>query len=98
MPGMVHLVVLLIVLGWAVANDSSEAGSPIVQTPTGTWLGQDGRDFVGTTSKPGGNGVQDVHIALAGLPPDRIIVSAVIKGRGGDEWQVNGSDVVRRTE
>lgn len=70
-------------------------------TPTATWLGQDGRDFVGYSPNPGGNGVQDIHIGLSGLAEGRSIVSADVQGLGGGEWTSRGgpnswlADVVR---
>ena len=57
----------------------------------GRWLGQDGRDYVGPSSEPGGSGVQDVHVRLSGLPPRSKIEKIVVKGDGGDEWQYGGA-------
>lgn len=57
----------------------------------GRWLGQDRHDYCGAEGnsiQP--NGVQDIHIALSGLPPRREIVSAAITGHGSDEWQYRG--------
>ncbi|MEJ7639060.1 MAG: hypothetical protein WKF75_14080 [Singulisphaera sp.] len=56
----------------------------------GVWLGQDGRDLVGYSPLLGGNDVQDIHIALAGLPTDRTVISAEVHGYGGGEWKYNG--------
>ena len=70
-------------------------------SPTATWLGQDGHDLVGYSAQPGGNGVQDIHIAIAGLPAGRTITYADVGGLGGGDWQYNGSpstwlaDIVR---
>jgi len=62
----------------------------LLSGPTGTWIGQDGHDFVGLSRVLGGNGVQDIHIAVAGLPPDRTIALADIQGFGGGRWQSTG--------
>ncbi len=56
----------------------------------GIWLGQDGRDLVGYSPLLGGNDVQDIHIALAGLPADRAVIAAEVHGYGGGEWKYNG--------
>src|SRR4051812_2027554 len=37
---------------------------------TGLWRGQDGHDLVGPSSAVGGDDVQDIHIAVTGLPAD----------------------------
>ena len=58
--------------------------------PSGRWLGQDGSDFVGPSSKPGPSGVQDIHVRLSGLSRRSKVETIVIKGDGGDEWQYNG--------
>jgi hypothetical protein len=56
----------------------------------GRWLGQDGQDYVGPNSALAPSGVQDLHIRLMGLPANREVRHAVIRGLGGDEWQFNG--------
>jgi hypothetical protein len=58
---------------------------------TATWLGQDGHDLVGPSSVPGPDGVQDVHIALAGLPANLTVVQADVQGQGGGEWKYSGA-------
>ncbi len=50
------------------------------------WVGQDGRDLVGTSIHAGPNDVQDIHIVLAGLPPARAITKLKITGLGGAVW------------
>ncbi|MBV9469192.1 MAG: hypothetical protein JO316_12630 [Abitibacteriaceae bacterium] len=65
-------------------------GAPSV--PTGTWLGQDGHDFVGPSATVAGSDVQDIHVALAGLPPEREIAGAVVLREGGGEWDYNGHE------
>ncbi|HWE40636.1 MAG TPA: hypothetical protein VG406_29085 [Isosphaeraceae bacterium] len=58
--------------------------------PSGRWLGQDGHDVVGPSSAPGGSDVQDIHIALKGLPAGKGVKDGVVKGLGGDEWAIHG--------
>lgn len=58
--------------------------------PSGKWLGQDGHDVVGPSSNQGGSDVQDIHIALGGLPAGKKVKDGVVKGLGGDEWAING--------
>ncbi|RUL87231.1 Ig-like domain-containing protein [Tautonia sociabilis] len=59
--------------------------------PTASWIGQDRHDFVGRSITPGPNGIQDVHIALDGLPADRTVIAAEVRGYGGDIWSYNGT-------
>lgn len=55
------------------------------------WLGQDRQDHSGAiASSIQPNGVQDIHIALSGLPPKRQVVFAEITGHGADAWQFGG--------
>ena len=64
------------------------AGSPTA-TATAAWIGQDGHDFAGGATPGAGNGVQDVHIALANLPANLSIATVDLIGDGGGEWVVN---------
>ena len=60
----------------------------MANTIRGRWLGQDRHDYcgeVGSTVAP--NGVQDIHVAVFGLPPRRKIVKVTINGHGADEWR-----------
>ena len=57
--------------------------------PAAVWLGQDGTDVAGGTAPLAGNGVQDVHVAISGLPADDPIRSLEVIGDGGGEWTVN---------
>ncbi len=59
-------------------------------TPGGVWLGQDGHDFVGPYPVAVPDGVQDIHIALGGLPAGQTIVFADVQGLGGSRWQYGG--------
>jgi hypothetical protein len=56
---------------------------------SGRWLGQDGKDLVGPSSAVAPNDVQDVHIALSGLPKDSPIEWATLQGLGGGSWAYN---------
>jgi hypothetical protein len=67
-----------------------EAVSFADSSPAGRWIGQDGRDFVGKSPTPGPSDVQDVRIALSGLPPKRIVFASVV-GEGGGEADYGGS-------
>ena len=55
-------------------------------SPTAQWIGQDGHDLAGRSASPGPNGVQDVHVAIAGLSSDREISGAEVRGYGGGIW------------
>ncbi len=57
--------------------------------PSASWLGQDGHDLAGGLTAGTGNGVQDIHVALSGLPTGRAINSIDVRGFGGGEWVVN---------
>ncbi|MBX6314777.1 MAG: hypothetical protein IRY99_17950 [Isosphaeraceae bacterium] len=58
--------------------------------PAGKWIGQDGHDAVNTTPNPAPSGVQDIHIALTGLPPARTIAALEVVGLGGGAWAFPG--------
>ncbi len=66
---------------------SNKAGARV--GPAGTWIGQDGKDVVGPSSDLGPSEIQDIHIALTGLPRDRTIQFAQVSATGG-EWTFNG--------
>ncbi len=51
------------------------------------WLGQDERDLVGPSAQPGGSDVQDIHIQIDGLDPDRDVQTIRLQGFGGSAWQ-----------
>jgi len=54
-------------------------------------LGQDGSDFVGLGSGPTRpDGLQDIHIVLYDLHPDKLIDRVVVTSFGGGEWRYNG--------
>lgn len=66
-------------------------GQAVAQAPSGVWKGQDGVDRVGPSPTPGGNQIQDIHIALSGLPRGRAITFIELKGYGGANWYYNGA-------
>ena len=57
--------------------------------PAASWIGQDGHDLAGGLAPHTGNGVQDIHIAISGLPPNNPIASLDVRGYGGGDWPVN---------
>jgi hypothetical protein len=60
--------------------------------PAVRWVGQDGHDFANSANqKQEPNEIQDIHLVITGLPPDREIKQVLLAGAGGNEWQVNGS-------
>jgi hypothetical protein len=56
---------------------------------TGTWIGQDGSDYVGPRSTPGPDGIQDIHLTLGNLRPDHAITALTVTGYGGGIWDYN---------
>lgn len=59
---------------------------PSAQGPTGVWLGQDGHDFIGATPGAPPDGVQDIHIAVSGLPANLTVVKTETDAYGGGQW------------
>ncbi|HET6382055.1 MAG TPA: hypothetical protein VFJ58_01580 [Armatimonadota bacterium] len=70
---------------------SYSGAAPKTPVPTAVWIGQDGKDFTNPSSVLAPNGVQDVHIAVTGLPRARKIDSATLLGYGAGEWHYSGS-------
>jgi hypothetical protein len=63
------------------------------------WIGQDGHDYVGPNNRLEPSDVQDVHLAVAGLDPEREIVFVdVTTGQGGDQWQYNAQSFAWKAE
>ena len=52
-------------------------------------MGQDGHDLAGGAQPLGGNGVQDIHVAISGIPASETIAYVDVKGDSGGEWYVN---------
>lgn len=73
-----------------IGPGATVAVNPAPANPAGVWLGQDGHDFVGPSPIAAPDGVQDMHIALAGLPTDQPIVFVDVQGLGGSRWQYGG--------
>ena len=67
------------------------AGLVLGASPAVKWVGQDGHDYVSLFPGENPSEVQDIHLALSGLPPDRAITQVLVAALGGNEWQVNGS-------
>ena len=61
-------------------------------------MGQDGRDVVGKYPQAAPSGFQDLHFALAGLPPRAQIASLIVHGEGGGEWKSGGPGNYWRAE
>jgi len=78
--------------GLLVAMAAQAPGRAAEGAIVGRWLGQDRHDYCGAvTNAVAPNGVQDVHIALGGLPARREILSAEITGHGSGAWQYKGT-------
>ncbi|MBV8268506.1 MAG: hypothetical protein JO252_19425 [Planctomycetaceae bacterium] len=58
------------------------------EAPSATWLGQDGHDLADLGAEAPSE-IQDIHIALSGLPPKRKIVNVMVIADGGNEWESN---------
>ncbi len=71
--------------------DLLEARCLLSVTPTATWIGQDGHDYAGGATPGSGNGIQDVHIVLAGLPANDPISKIQMLGYGAGEWDYNAA-------
>jgi hypothetical protein len=63
----------------------------VPNSPTGIWIGQDNRDYVGPYSVAVPDGIQDIHIQLGGLPPKKTLTFVDIQGYGGSRWQFGGN-------
>ncbi len=61
------------------------------QGPSAVWLGQDGHDYTAQSATLGGDGIQDIHIALSNLPTNVAIQEIQVKPYGGGEWDYNGT-------
>jgi hypothetical protein len=66
-----------------------EARRLLSGTPAALWIGQDGHDFAGGATHGIGNGVQDVHVVLSGLPVNNAVSSVLLLGFGGGGWNIN---------
>lgn len=63
-----------------------------IAAPAGRWVGQDGHDLVGQFAKPGKSDIQDIRLAISGLPPRARIVATTVKADGGGEWKADGAE------
>ena len=84
-------VVGLLALVMATAPDAANAQRSGGGRPVARWIGQDGKDFVGPNNRFEPSDVQDVHIALGNLDPDREIAYVDILADGGEhaQWEYN---------
>ncbi len=83
------VVVWMVLAAVAGAAISPEPG-PQRSGLRAEWIGQDGHDLVGKSRTAGGNGVQDVHIVVHGLPVYLRIEEVHVKGYGSGHWQFGG--------
>ena len=87
-----------------IASTASEAARPAQVRQTGSqpsvkWVGQDGHDYVGPNNRPEPSEVQDMHLVLSGLDPQREISFVdVTTGQGGDQWQYNARSFAWKAE
>jgi hypothetical protein len=90
---MRRICLVFLLFGHAAAQSQpATRGRPAAPgRPAARWIGQDGHDLVGPSPAPAPapNDVQDVRIAISGLPPGRKVVGAVVQGLGGGEWRYN---------
>ncbi|MCA1685001.1 MAG: hypothetical protein LC745_03260 [Planctomycetia bacterium] len=70
-------------------SDALEGRCLLSGTPAAVWVGQDGHDLAGGATPLAGNGIQDVHISLSGLPADAPITAIQMLGYGRGEWDLN---------
>jgi hypothetical protein len=67
--------------------------------PSARWLGQDGHDYVSPHNRLEPSDVQDMHIALSGLDPNREIVFIdVTVDDPKDQWQYNAQSFSWKAE
>lgn len=86
---MGRVVVGLLVLLTATPTAGAQRGG--AGGPVARWIGQDGKDFVGPNNRFEPSDVQDVHIALGNLDPNREITYVDILADGGKhaQWEYN---------
>jgi F5/8 type C domain/Malectin domain len=63
---------------------------PTASLVTAMSRGQDGSDYAGGSSA-GPDGLQDIHIVVAGLPAGKAIQQVTITGYGGGQWDYAGT-------
>ncbi len=51
------------------------------------WIGQDGHDYVGPGDQKKPSDIQDIHLQLEGLDPNREVVFVEVSAPGGDHWR-----------
>jgi hypothetical protein len=89
-PGANRVEVVAIDVAGNVGPSASVVVDLARTSPTGRWIGQDGRDLVGPYPVAVPDGIQDIHVALAGLPAGKTIAFVDVQGLGGSQWQYGG--------
>ncbi len=51
------------------------------------WIGQDGHDYVGPSEQLKPSDIQDIHLQLDGLDPNREVVYVEVSAPGGNHWR-----------
>jgi hypothetical protein len=62
------------------------------------WVGQDGHDFVGPNNRLEPSEIQDIHLVLDGLDPQREIVFIDVTSSQHDQWQYNAQSFSWKAE
>lgn len=91
---MLRILPVFLMFCATVEAQAQARGRPNAATPgrlSARWIGQDGHDLIGPSPAPAPapNDVQDVRIAISGLPPNRQVVGAIVQGLGGGDWRFN---------
>jgi len=96
-PGMMAAALLF-------ASTAAEAARPAQvrqagSQPSARWVGQDGHDYVGPNNRLEPSEIQDMHLALSGLDPEREVVFIdVTTVDGKDQWQYNAQSFSWKAE
>jgi NPCBM/NEW2 domain len=81
----------LIALGKPVASPLAQLfGKAAPRALTAKWLGQDNHDFAQPGPSEGGNGIQDIHIQLTGIPSNRSVLQVVVE-QAQSSWRMDPS-------
>jgi hypothetical protein len=83
----IYFIVSAILLTTFTGELSAQQRKRSAAGPLGRWMGQTGQDYAGRATTLGPNEIQDIHIAVAGLPPSGKIRQVILRGHGGGEWQ-----------
>jgi len=87
---------------WLVATETPINAQTPARKPAGMagvrWIGQDGHDYVGPNNRLEPSDVQDIHLVLTGLDPDREIVFIDVTASQHDQWQYNAESFSWKAE